>query len=75
MLGVLQQFLYYNYQKFDHKVATVFAILFHFKFYKILPQVAGEMVTESVIPVNDAYVVQHNNHFHRYTLRLSFWAS
>ena len=32
MLGVLQHFLYYRYQKFDHKVATVFAILFHFKF-------------------------------------------
>jgi len=34
---------------------------------KILPQVGGEMVNGSVLPVKDASVVQHNGHFHWYT--------
>ena len=35
----------------------------------------GQAVTESIIPVKDAQVVQHNGHFWLYALRISFKVS
>ena len=59
MLGVLQQFLYYCYQKLSliwpqSSNCLRYTLSFQILQEKILPQVAGEMVTESVIPVKDA---------------------